>query len=935
MNTSSHRHIGTPQIAVVLALLCVGQCTEPREDRDNDDRAARLGPPFVAPVHPRLPAVVDYGPCESVRGDADDDGIRCIFDHEQRFRIWLDPPQVGGLDDIRVLADGQRLPVHTIEAESIPGLGVEMRLPRGSSVVEVGLPSVDQPWRLAVREKACEGCHAGPTQSLDRLARFNDRIRASGLEDGWEQRLQDVDDSLTREGWAEQRVGLHAVIAHRLTREHRFDQALSILERTAALGRAAPSLAAYVGYTRGSLNWRWGRAADALRDLRTASLHAQRSNERIIGMAAMPMYAESLAEQGYVDAALKWSQIGLRLVRENGDACDVASTLRTVGWMHLLLRQQGWSYLDPEPMLRESLDASTPGGACARAEATGGARLSLARLALWDGDPRQALRLSTHTRREPMTPGERVHALDVEVASRSLLDHSPHLVDQALRQLEEAALEAGTPEASWQLALRSGQVLERRGQLADAIAAYREAEDHLDFIARLSGIGVGRSASGAVHRESSERLVDALRRADRTTDAQCVARQAEARRIQAVSLLPSLPVEQRTALMHRRDALRIEQARLEALLRAHRDAPASERATAKDRVVKQRRRLRRDTDELIGELGRSVGRPACDELHQPEPGELMLELFSHGEGWLLFAHDSEATTAHALALEDLDLVNARTRLSELLLHPVVDHLRRASTLRVHATGQAQRIDFGMLPMPSPWENDPLITHMTVVYGIDVAASRPAAQRGGAQPPKAVLLADPTGSLPDAHDEIVAAALALGWRGWSVDAIARDDARSYQVQERIADATLFHYAGHAEHGNHSAPRWWPPYPGGTTGWPASLRLADEDRLSATEILTRAGRMPPKVILSGCQTGALDTSSTGMSLAVAFLLAGSQEVIAATNDVPDNRAREVIRAVYEEWAASDATSWSLADALAGAQRSIIGDGQHGDLYRVWVR
>ncbi len=929
------RHAVTLRVAFVLALLSIGQCTRPQEDHEGDDDAVEVESPPSAPLRHRPPAVLDYGPCESIRGDGEDGALHCVFDHERRFRVWLDDQRVAGIEDVRVSADGHRLAIGAIDAEDIPGFGVEFTLPEGTSMIEVALPSVDEVWRQAARANSCQGCHDGSTEAWDQAASFIERIQTSDLEGDWEQQLGEIDDSLAREGRPELRVQLHTAVAHHLTREHRFEDALELLQRVAPLERSAPRLAAYLDYNRGALNWRWGRSADALRDLRAASLHALRSDERIIGVVSLPMYAEVLAEQGYVDAALKWSQIGLGLVREIGDACDVASTLRTVGWMHLLLRQQGWSHLDPEPMLRESLDSSSSGGTCDRPESTGGARLSLARLALWDGDPHQALRLSSRANREPMTPGERVHALDVEVASRSVLGQSSPLVDRALRRLKDAALEAGTPEASWQLAMRRGQVLERRGQLEHAIVAYREAEDYLDSIARLAGIGVGRSASGTLHRESSERLVDVLRRIDRTTDAQCVARQAEARRIQAVSLLPSLPPEQRKDLHERRNALRIEQARLEALLQAHRDAPTSERATARGRVVEQRRRLRHETDELIGELGRSVGRPACDELHQPEPGELILGLFPHKEGWLLFAHDNEKTTAHALALEELDLMNARPRLSELLLRPVSDHLRQANRVRVHAVGQAQRIDFAMLPMPSPWEREPLITHMPVVYGIDVATSRPVERQGGMKPRKAVLLADPTGSLPDAQDEIVAATWALWWMGWSVDAIARNDTRSYEVQERIAGATLFHYAGHAEHGNRRGSNWWPPYPGGTAGWPASLRLADEDRLAAPEVLTRAGHMPPKVILSGCQTGALDTSSTGMNLAVAFLLAGSDEVIAATDDVPDARARDVIRAVYEELAASDATSRSLAKALAGAQRRFIGSGEPEAHYRVWVR
>lgn len=911
------------------ALLCsLAGCMAPADG--DDPSAAVVSSPSASqgPQAPRVPAVVDYGPCISMQGGAPPAPPRCVFTPGAPLRLWVEPER---LDDIEVFVDGRRVATHPLAPVDDASRGLGVRLGEAASRIEVGFREQPQRWALSLRALSCAECHDGGDEARALVEGLGARMFDPQARGDWRDDLPRVLEQLGGMGASEDRVALVNAAMFALAQEHRFDAADEVRALAGPAASTAPRLAAVLAQASGVLDWRRGRYDDALTSFRAASLHAVRTSELDIGLAALPMYAELLGEQGYTQAASRWSQVALEQARAHGDACDVAATLRTTAWAHLRLRQQAWSSRDPAPMLEEALAIYGPGGECPRPDRTGGARSSLALLQLQRGMPAEALAILRETATSRMTPGERVLASDVELRARLALGQDRARIAQALQRLRRAVEDTDTTDARWHLALREGQVSEARGEHDAAIEAYREAEGHVDGLAQLAAFGVGRSTVGVFHRESNERLVDALRAQGRTPEALCVARQGEARRIQAASLPPLLPEEERVRLERRVDALRSAQAELEELLVKEREAPVQALADARAMVARQRRTLETETDEILRDVGRRARPPSCDELHPPAPGELLLGLFPRGDGWLLFAQDEVETTAHAVELRELDLVAARARLAELLLRPVAEQLRRARRLRVHAVGQAQRIDVELLP----WEGKPLVARMPVAWGVDVVAPKTAEEGPGDGEPRAVLLADPTGSLPEAETEVREATELLVRMGWHVEEIAREDARPHVLQERMATAVLLHYAGHAEHDELLDPGWWPPYPGGTPSWPASLRLFGGSRLAAHEILVRSGQVPRKVILSGCRTGAIDASASGTSLAVAFLVAGAEEVLATAEVTRDADARSVVRGVYAELEQEGGARWSLVDALARvrAQRSAVGVADGG--YRVWVR
>jgi len=168
---------------------------------------------------------------------------------------------------------------------------------------------------------------------------------------------------------------------------------------------------------------------------------------------------------------------------------------------------------------------------------------------------------------------------------------------------------------------------------------------------------------------------------------------------------------------------------------------------------------------------------------------------------------------------------------------------------------------------------------------------------GGGPP--LVVADARRDLSHAAAEGTAVAGALpGARLLSGDGADRDT-----VLAALADARLFHFAGHGV--------LHPERP-----WDAHLRLAGDDILTLSDVLTHplGARV---VVLSGCETGVdavlLDESVVG--LPEAFLAAGAGAVLATDRPVDDRATRRFIDRFYAAGGADDPASALRRSALAG--------------------
>lgn len=306
--------------------------------------------------------------------------------------------------------------------------------------------------------------------------------------------------------------------------------------------------------------------------------------------------------------------------------------------------------------------------------------------------------------------------------------------------------------------------------------------------------------------------------------------------------------------------------------------PGDQVTRARENRTAQLARAREDLDRALAGLG-NPGIEGERGLLPPRPGEVVLAYHPLTGGWVGFAaHEQgiEVSTFDPPAPTDSG-AQARN-----LLEPFHRVLAPAERVRVLPYGPLRSIDFHTLP----FGGEPLLARHLVVYGLDLPA-RPEPPPPGRR--VALLVTDPQGDLPEARREAetVAAAIRSWGQDWILKRLDSTNAQAGAVRAALPGAALFHYAGHGTFA-------------GFSGWDSVLTLADGTRLTLGDILA-LHPAPAWVVLSSCDAGRSSEQAPGegIGLAHAFLLAGSQAVVAATRKVPDQTARDLLGELYHGW------------------------------------
>lgn len=876
----------------------------------------RAGPAVPASLPAPVPAVVvplhvEWGGCADVR--LRDDVPVCVVDPKRALRLWIEGPPP---DRLEVVVDGVTTPTEPYAVHGERGHGLRVWVPTGATELAVrvaGSPAAEAAWSLPLAPAAVDAPVEGVAEVGRALGRGDAKAARAAAERAHDRALRDgrlkdaVDVVLGTVGLMNQRrldpEAVEGLLLHLEDSARRYPQ-----------GRG--ELASY----RGVHLWYQGAIQEAAESLRDATRHALWLDDEVLAADSIPMYAEALAQLGYFDDARRWANEGLRWLTAL-DPCARGSVLRTIGWVSLGLRQRGRPHDDPAAFLERALEIFGEGGSCPRPAKLGGARLSLALLALDDGRLEDAAARLEQIERHRITLDERLHVDDLEM--RLLLagpQQRPEPRRAAYRRLQQSAEAVDTAEARWRLHTRRGRMLELEGDDAGAIEAYRAAELELDVLVRLQAAGIGRGERAARYHESTERLVSRLVARGDVAAAWCLVREDQARRRTATVAPTELDGRRRTETeeavrRYRREKLVAEE--LEAKAQA---LPRDEAQPVLDAAVEAHGRARELAHALAKALGRLAPHPRCTELSSPAAGELLLGLYPREHDWLVFASDARETTAHAVPPPRLD--GSREALATALLSPLAPRLDAARRVRVLAHGPAQSIDVHRLP----WRGEPVGARVPVSYGVELAM-RPGAPDPGR---RALLVADPTHTLEGAEAEVELVSAALATAGWSTSVVGVLEPGAVS----LAGYDLFHYAGHAESSARPDRGGWPPYPGGEAGWAAFLELGRAGRLTVHDVTTTSA-VPRAVVLAGCRTGALELDTGQTSLALAFLVAGSEQVVASAEAVEDARGARFAQALYAAVVREPGAALDLALAMQRAQRELWAEGEEPPGYRVWVR
>lgn len=516
------------------------------------------------------------------------------------------------------------------------------------------------------------------------------------------------------------------------------------------------------------------------------------------------------------------------------------------------------------------------------------ARLNMALLRWYEEDFDNAAAWLDQARARAGSPSleHRHWALDIEAriaASRGQVERALELYEA----MELSARAASLPEANWRARTRRAWVLAGAGRQQDAIEAFESAERALDETVLRVPLSGGRESLIASRRFAMREHLALLMELDRPDDALALVQREQRRAMQFAHVSARVdaltPSERQkwdaVQARYRRVRMELSEKLAEGWMLAADDLTLLTRQAQIEEA-----RLRRLLDEGVAVLaGRpySLQEPALDD--RPT-----LAIWRAASSWAILTRKNAQTRLIEAKCDSSD----QDTLTRCLLGAATPMLREIEQIDLIIDHDLAALDWHAMEL----DDEPLLAHGTVRYRAGLHATNSAYPSPGL----ALLVADPTGNLAAARDEIgdVQSRLRRGG-GWRHTLFKGVDAQATSVRTALDQASLFHYAGHATFGENS-------------GWDSALLLAENTKLSVGDVLTLQSA-PQVVVLSGCETALnAGVQTPAMGLANAFLSVGAEAVIATSRSVDDRSARIVMSEFYDRWLQGNTIDHALRTA-----------------------
>lgn len=841
---------------------------------------------------------------------------RCRPGDDGRLTLWLPATDNASLHlegasllDRTSVQQGQRLQV-----EIEPG-SPHLRLRVDDGAVRRGwelalVPSSKAPWVTEMERLRAAG------QDLEAEAFLRRELQAADLPDERGTQLYRLAGLVRRRGEAEparqllaesmawfqdQKRYLEAVrsgtaLSYWLHLDDLWSEERQVLDRL----ERAPSVSAEADFLLhffiGQLAFHTGDLRTTQRRLQAASQQAERLGLDRFQHQAQQVLAQAWTRGGQWDRGeALFQRLADNVDTQSGD-CEQAIFFNNLGWNRLLTREGGFEGPDPLPALRQAEDLvghcdDVDPGRGQRERANIATNLALAHLHAGDLDAAEAA--LQRARATFPHPERKVLLWWKEIDARLALQRGD--TETALRHFaeeSELAADGVYARAAWRAAVGTARTLWTSGRTSEALAAFQRAESLLDSEALSLPIGDDRSTFVARRQWASSLYLEALLEMSEDRLAMDTARRARSRILRSLwrgQRLAHLSAEDRAAwndVMARYHTVRGE---LEDTLKDAWQLPGDQLQVLESRQAVLRAQLTTLLDQAFQIVATDLDR--SHTLRPPDAQEALLVFHPAADGWLGFGQLGERILTASLQVQ---LGAPGSELSARLLSPFSELLDDAAAIRILPYGALRDIDFHALP----YRGEPLVVHRRVVYGLDLPATDAAPPSLGS----ALMVIDPNDNLPSTAQETIALEGALQRHAieavhWLRGSVADGDA----VRRALPQVDLFHFAGHGEF----------------DGWESALLLADASRLQVADILALP-QVPPRVILSGCETGrsgaeGLHRLEDAAGLGAAFLTAGSQEVIATQRPVEDDLAADLMSGLYAHWDLGD----DAAEALRQTQ------------------
>lgn len=580
-----------------------------------------------------------------------------------------------------------------------------------------------------------------------------------------------------------------------------------------------------------------------------------------------------------LEALGRWEEARAEIVglpdELGGEPCRQANALEMQGWLELVgreTRQKGAESHDPQIPLLKALRLRREH--CHQIKPIASTLTLLSRAALFMGQPAQAQTLLAEA--QSLMPAEDFGLREQWTEIRGLIalrQRDFRTAETRFRELlrlgqsnpdTPGAVHSGINDLNdtiWRARIGLAHALMQSARPEEAKQQFQLAEQFLDRRSVEVSLAEGRVSYLGKHEQGTAAYLQLLYASGRVADALTLIRKARARGLRTLLRLASISRLDDAQRQRWEEALgRYRELRRKLDDNAlHLDSPAFREEQI---YSAERRRLELELAAVLDAGLAVLSEPPEQPLRAPAAEEALLACHPLPQGWLcLLARGAEPVLA-------LPLPQGFDGAGAALFAPAGELLRGAARMTVLSYGtEMEQFDFARAPL----RGRPVEQELPVVYGLDLApAAAPAVSS------KQVLLAiDPVSDFSEERRPLLQTAL-LKAADWKATALPSEQGLATEhllsMLGEHDSPELFIYFGHAQAAAQMSRRF--------------LKTATVGGLQATDVLTLKS-VPREVLLIACESGVAKEGSggvAGLGLAQAFLLRGSQAVIATTRKVP---------------------------------------------------
>lgn len=333
--------------------------------------------------------------------------------------------------------------------------------------------------------------------------------------------------------------------------------------------------------------------------------------------------------------------------------------------------------------------------------------------------------------------------------------------------------------------------------------------------------------------------------------------------------------------------------------------PESQLLQSDELLVGKKRELARLFDLAVSIVNQNTGSEYVGYA-APKTNEVFMFFYPVEHGWLGFAKNKYTIKTHLISSSQERLLSPE-QMAQIWIRAFEPMIAEHDTIKFYPFGKLKNVDFQSLRYGS----DILLSYKKIHYGVDLARKKQK-QPISKLKRNSLVVANSLGDLKETEKEAIQVTQLTTNSKWQSHLLTTNQAKFLRIKKQLEESQHFHYAGHVFHDKYSSSQYLLP-------------LADNAYLDSNDIII-LDNAPKWVVLSACNSARndLQVSTESVGLAQAFIMSGSEQVIASSRPVLDKHANILMTEFYKKWMASD----NFLDSFRTAQLNLINSHPEAD-------